>query len=450
MVAGCEGALVSENHAHGTSDAEVYVMAKEEDPLQRAKAFAFGVSLANGILLGDVTELYSAQYGWHIPFCVKESNTFEAGANVDVTADVVNPDPWGLAAGIDAFIVFTGPGEYLSVNGQQYNLQHVDFNYNDLPGTQLSGAAGYVFDVDLGMLVVNLDTLGPDSLQSLSKVKGQQEDLLLLVDARYNYWGDPNLYPPTDPWDPAVFDPDNPDMLNVTGPGGLGFGTGQPIYVAGEGWETWVCWQPWLTINHEWCVDSHIGKFAKAIVYKPCWNTFSVPIQLDSTIDTWGTFKALNTDFAAKTGPAVYYNGTQWVLVDDAYPLLPLDGIKVYISAPTYVFILASTGDSLPYLPLREGWNLVGPNPPFCDPGMWAEDFVSSIVRTDGTGFSQLISQGGSQPNWSYTLGDWMSYYYSDYLLCVGKAYWVWVNSDGLTLAGFGFTPLGLYPDSYH
>ena len=145
---------------------------------------------------------------------------------------------------------------------------------------------------------------------------------------------------------------------------------------------------------------------------------------------------------------------TRWRIVFDGYKLEPLVGLKVYITNATFVFILASTGDSLPSLALNTGWNLVGPNPPFCHDDMDARDFVTSIVRTDGSGFSQLVSQGGSQENWSYTLGDWLkennSSTYNDRDMTTGKAYWVWVNSN-VTLAGFGFTPLGLlglYSDS--
>jgi hypothetical protein len=284
----------------------------------------------------------------------------------------------------------------------------------------------------------------------------------LIVNAQYNYWGNP--------LNPIVYDPAsgavNPEL---TGPGGIGFGVGQPIYVFGA----WFAidldladWMPWLTINHEWCLDSHVGKFGKVVFLDKCWNGFSVPIALDDVVvdgkayNTWEGFKAPNTPgFTDAIGPAVYWDplggipgplpGTMtgsWepVLPDEV--LIPLKGYKVYVKYNTAALILAATRDTMPTLPVYVGWNLVGPNPPFCDWGMYVNDFVSSVVRTSGMdGFTQVVSQGSSQDNWSFTIGDWVRGDGWD-VMEVGKAYWMYMNGNHM-LSGFGFTRLPLDPE---
>jgi len=396
LVLGCDAGDVEYNHATGGTDVDnvsctVNVSSYEESVLDSATSEALGLSLADGILLADLMDMQYTRCDSDVTQ-IGPSNTFESGADITVvvsaSADYTTVLPLGAAAGIDALI---------------FDVENVVFNYNDMPGDLISSAVGPAVAFDAGMLVV----------------------FATYVDARYNWWGD------------------------KTGPSGYGFGGGHGSGQALYAYAAPVDFQPWLADIHEWCIDAHVGKFGKAISYSACWNTFSVPIALDTDYDTWGEFRALNTDFASKAPLAVYYDGSAWQPVASGYSLKPLDGIKVYISDATYVFILAATGDSMgsTYRTLRDGWNLVGPNPVFCHSSIDARDFVSSIVRTDGTGFSQLISQGGSQVNWSYTLGDWISNGTNNPDLLIGKAYWVWLNTDGLQLAGFGFTPLGLYPD---
>jgi hypothetical protein len=441
MVASCDGCFVSENHAQGgiqganpqvvTATATVYAL--EQDPLRHAWTSAFAFALANGILLGNVEAEFQNDGIWHIPFCVKESNTFEAGAAASISSISENPDPFVLAAAIDAFILFNN----VDVHAPSVNfISPVIFNYNDMPGLLLSGANS----VDLGMLVVNLTNLPWQ----------QDEDTnILFVDARYNYWGNPLI--PID----YVHGP-----FNLTGPGGIGFGLGQPLDVSATWFTAFVCYQPWLTVNHEWCLDSHIGKFGKAIELGKCWNTFSVPIALDDTTigtdpyNTWAGFKALNMDiFTNNIGPAVYWDADatppQWKTLESNHVLTPLEGYKVYVKCDAAALILASTAETMPTLPVYKGWNLVGPNPPFCDPGICVMDFVSSLVRTSGMdGFTQVISQGSSQHNWSYTIGDWVQDDNNQFMK-IGKAYWVYMNGPQ-TLAGFGFTRLPLYPEHFH
>jgi len=442
MIASCDGCFVSDNHAQGGIQGEVpelvsasaSVYGLEQDPLQHAWTEAFAFALADGILLGNVIAEFQDDGMWHIPFCVKESNTFEAGAEAEISSVSENPDPFVLAAAIDAFILFDNQ----EVHSPSIEfISPVIFNYNDMPGLLLSGANA----ADLGMLVVNLTNL-----------PWEQEDdtSILFVDARYNYWGDP--LNPTDYLDNSTF--------NLTGPGGIGFGTGQPLYVSATWFTAFVCYQPWLTINHEWCLDSHIGKFGKVIELGKCWNTFSVPIALDDVTvgsdpyNTWAGFKLLNMDiFTDNIGPAVYWDAgatpPQWKTLEATHILTPLEGYKVYVKCAAAALILASTAETMPTLPVYKGWNLVGPNPPFCDPGMCVRDFVSSLVRTSGMdGFTQVISQGSSQRNWSYTIGDWVSDD-NDQFMKIGKAYWVFMNGNQ-TLAGFGFTRLPLYPEHFH
>jgi len=539
LVAGCEGANVNHNHAEGSSSVTVDTLAVDEDPLEMVAATSLGTSIACGIALCDLrVQISSVEL--HLPYDISQSNTFEAGAYIDIVRATAIGDPLstklGLAAGIDAFMVFDTDVNAGSLEDsptptpETFDIQPVEFNYNDMPGTEPSSAAGLgTFFVDIGLFVVNMN----DPYMDLTRDPYDVD--LLLIDARYNYWGDFRLYStpwtantqyevgdlvrptanmglvytctaagisgtsapdwPVFPalpgmptsvtetggptwtivnwdWNPGVFDQDNAALMNLTGPGGDGYGLGQPIYVVADCWTTWVQFQPWLTINHEWCLDSHVGKFGKAIELNKCWNTFSVPIALDDisfndlyteddpntslnemTLNvryaTWAGFKELNSAFTSAIGPAVKWDAQtgKWVILHGYQALDPLMGFKVYVKSHTYVFILASTADTMPTLPVYKGWNLVGPNPPFCDPGLWSDDFVSSIVRSSGIdGFAQLVSQG-SQHNWSYTFGDWVQGW-GEQFLETGKAYRVFMNGQQ-TLAGFGFTRLPLYPEHH-
>ncbi len=321
--------------------------------------------------------------------CVKESNVFEAGSNVvvygEAIGDYAHACSLGFAIAVDASIILVPHG--------------VAFNYNDMPG--MVGSSLMVNNIplpamDWGMLALISD-----------------------VDARYNWWGDP------------------------TGPSGMGFGVGQAIYWCDLC--TRVEFEPWLWDFHAPMLQNHIGKFGFAICLDRCWNTFSTPIWLDDSVDTWGELVEFSPDLipGQTIGAALEWNGSAWVPAGD---LTPLKGIYVFVEEPTCAILLASTEDSWPTRVLGQGWSLIGPNPPFCDGGMEVYAALRSIEQTsDGLpGYTQIVSPPVSgQDSWYWVPG--MSGPGDSPWMQNGKAYWVWMeNSD--TLVGFGFTPIELYP----
>ena len=323
--------------------------------------------------------------------CVKESNVFEAGSNVVVSGEAIgdyaHECSLGSAIAIDASIIMVPHG--------------LAFNYNDMPGEVGSSLA--INLVPLPALVVDwgMLALGSD------------------VDARYNWWGDP------------------------TGPSGFGPGLGQAIH-----WCvfcTRVEFEPWLWDFHAPMLENHIGKFGFAICMDRCWNTFSTPIALDDTVDTWGELVNFSPGLipGETVGAAVEWNGSEWVAAGE---LTPLKGIYVFVIEPTCAILLASADDSWPTRSLSGGWNLVGPNPPFCDYGMEVYAALRSIEETSGglPGYTQIISPPVSgQDSWYWVPG--MSGPGDSPWMTNGKAYWVWMENPDI-LVGFGFTPIELYP----
>jgi hypothetical protein len=161
LIATSPFANVSDNTATAIGDADVDVTAEQLEPLEEAWSWAFAVGMGKGIVIF-----------WQGCACVKESNVFEAGANVNVMGEAIgdfaHPCQLGAAIAIDAVIIAVPHG--------------VAFNYNDMPGAVMS------------TLMVNGIPLPTMDWGMLALVSD--------VDARYNWWGDP------------------------TGPGGLGFGLG--------------------------------------------------------------------------------------------------------------------------------------------------------------------------------------------------------------------------------
>lgn len=379
LVAGSPWTRISENTSTGVGDAGVYVSAKQLEPLEEAWAWALGLGMGEGIV---ITLQCCA--------CVKESNVFEAGANVVVSGEAIgdfaHACELGAAVAIDAVVLLVPHG--------------VAFNYNDMPGAVKSslviGGVPQLTVIDWGMLALASN-----------------------VDARYNWWGRP------------------------CGPSGMGLGRGQAIYWCPlcTGFE----YEPWLRDVHAPMLETHIGKFGFSVCFEECWNTFSTPIALDATVDTWDELVAWAPGLipGVTVGPAFEWNGTAWAPATD---LTPLKGIYVYVFEPTCAVLKASDQDSLPTRNLSQGWNLIGPNPPFCDDGIEVYAALRSIEQTPSglPGYTQIVSPPVSgQDSWYWVPGmsdagdtPWME---------SGRAYWVWMENPD-TLVGFGFTPIELYP----
>ena len=166
------------------------------------------------------------------------------------------------------------------------------------------------------------------------------------------------------------------------------------------------------------------------------WNTFSTPIALDPSCNTWGEFAALGDGLNYSS--AYYYDGTIFQWVDTSYELLPCDAIYVRMNAADTAPIIAATYTSLPpEKDLVVGWNLIGSA--FLEQEAWAVDLaLISLYFAPGElkpwGYSQVVSPGINQPYWVYTRNGTGP----NMLVC--KGYWVsMVNAA--KYAGQTFTP---------
>jgi hypothetical protein len=387
MVANSSYSMVSRNYSEGDGTANVKAIAEQYEPLDEAWAWAVGLGIGKGIA---VTCLHKA---W-----VQESNTFIGNGHACVYAqamgDLAHAAALGLALGVDECAVGVG---------------YVAFNYNDMPMLGGSTGTGPVLVIDLGMLAL---------------MAGH-------IDARYQWWASlsgPTTEPVSDPFDlPAPFEYNDP--------------FGQPLVSCAVGYPQHV---PWLWGVHEPQLEDHIGKYGKYICVDPSWNGLSIPIALASHADEWSEILALSGITGGISAPMRYDNASG--LYEVATQLVPLEGYTTIVDQPMCLILLASTESSMPTLDLAEGWNLIGPNPRYCCCGIDVGDAMTSVAYADGgAGFSHVISNLPTQRNWSYTLMQWRDNDEGP-MMRIGKAYWVWMNSAE-TLAGFGFTPIGLYPD---
>ena len=438
-----DGVVISDNTVVGIAgpgargEANVFAYAREDWQFVHdyqevvVHAGSLGVGLGIVVAMSDNAQVSSSQG--------EVQEVIARGfATVDSLAQTLVPleEAWnaGLAAGVGiALAVFlsdhveVGPCNVLDGAGEAYVITEIVGD----PGLQVDVAiaigldalfllcwdstANYNSLVGVGGSAANVIGIPPEySLEMVLVIDWGLLNIGPPLDGRYNWWAD------------------------ATGPSGMGPGNGQAVIGP-------VQYEPWLYVVHTYSIEHHIGKFGFAICLEKCWNTFSVPIALDSRVDTWGELVAFSPGMAAMVGPAVYYDGTQWQPVGSDYQLKPLDGIKVFVLGHTCAILLTSEKDSWPTLPLRKGWNLIGPNPPFCEDGMPVGHAITPVTRADGEGgFSHVISAGAAQPNWIYTLLQWRNGDSGPWMP-IGRAYWVWMKTPEI-LAGFGLTPIELYP----
>ncbi len=177
------------------------------------------------------------------------------------------------------------------------------------------------------------------------------------------------------------------------------------------------------------------------IALRPGWNTLSTPIRLHASSDTWGEFRAVN---GLNAQLAYRWDGTAFVLVDDAYALAPLDAIFVLMNTSGTADIIPLDGISGPASKaLSPGWNFVGAG--FIQSQMQVRDALLSALWSPANpanpstvplwGYSQVVSPTTNLFNWTYL---------RDSLvvpnMIVGEGYWVSMVNAG-QVNGFTTTP---------
>jgi len=259
------------------------------------------------------------------------------------------------------------------------------------------------------------------------------------LDAKFNWWND------------------------ATGPSPLGPGRGEAvIWCDGE-----VCFSPWLYVSHERAIEDQLGYFGFYIELCKGLNAVSTPIELEGVevnSDTWGDVLLNSGLLIPKAGGGYICKfkflqkfdaaSQHWVLIGDPFAeqFNPLVGYYIYLYDSPYplnlILMVNASEDSWPMLTLRDGWNLIGPNPIFPDRCIPADDALVSVEQTpDGEpGYVQVVSPVvRCQPSWYFVRGG-----HDAPDMKSGHAYWVYMLNDNLVLAGFGFTPLPHQLDGYY
>jgi hypothetical protein len=229
------------------------------------------------------------------------------------------------------------------------------------------------------------------------------------VTAQYNYWG------------------------SATGP----LATANPSG-AGNAVSASVDYSPWLYNSQATVVATGKSQYAISVLlsnaatlsggtYSGGWNTFSTPISLDSSADTWSEIKTL-ASATANVSSAYAWNGITWVTPSD---ITPLNAIFVQLTPGSSISLPILYGTTL--LPAATktmhaaagsytGWELIGPA------SLTADDFDGVALLSINTKYSQVINPiTGAVLSGANTLA-------------VGAGYWVFMTADG-TLAGFSVTP---------
>jgi len=377
--------------ATGKGDAECVVIAESFIPLSEATATSFATGIGKGIAVmwspwTDVVRCNTAAgEGRARVSATYDADFGSAGAlgfagSYDIVMKLIHTHPWGPQFGV-----------------VQYNSM-VDASPLD-PGIN----AGPVIVMDAGLF-----KMGP------------------YLNAWYNWWNDP------------------------TGPSGFGPGNGEPVIWTGFHPVDYV---PWLYVVHTEVLDEQIGKFGFYLKMCKGLNTLSTPIALDEFVmpsRTWGDI-VNNSGLAGEIKFVDRWDPTTqaWVSVTPTTFLDPLDAFYVYFfHGPQYVILYVNSSDGHPYcMPTRglsAGWNLIGPNPIFPNPGMKVPVALSSIAMTPDAlpGYTQAISPlVQCQDAWIYVPGMPPP----PPTMKSGRGYWTWMENPD-TLVGFGFSPLPAGP----
>jgi hypothetical protein len=252
-----------------------------------------------------------------------------------------------------------------------------------------------------------------------------------------------------------------------TGPSGFGPGLGeQVLWCPGQGP---VYFSPWLYVEHCIANKDQTGYFAFCIEICKGLNAISTPVTLSDgegamyydegsgmllkrivpQSDNWSEIKANSGITSGDIKYALKWNATmqRWDCVENCDVFTPLQAWYVYFRdcAPGCLILYTNSGAyTQPQVPVKKGWNLIGPNPLFWDIICGYRMPVSHVLATvkqlpDGRpGYAQVVSPVlPCQYSWYYVPGCCEE----GQLLEVGKGYWVYMLNDS-TLVGVGFTPV--------
>lgn len=264
--------------------------------------------------------------------------------------------------------------------------------YNNGTGIQIeSGVTG------VDNIVINYNDIYNNTNTAGGKANKDINNLVdTNVDAKYNWWG--NASGPLD---------------TTNNPGGKGNAV-----------STYVTYSPWLYTSYAAVVPTSSPAYATSVVLDTGWRTFSAPIWLDSSGDTWGELRNLS-NFVTSYSLAYRWDSSSqsWALLTDSYTMNPLEGVFVKMTAKSSLPILYST-DLMPAatrsLPAG-GWSLIGIN-------NLANDTVTNMLPSIAGNYSQLIDP---------ISGNVLA---GNSIMNVGAGYWVFMINTK-TLAGFVGTP---------
>jgi len=226
------------------------------------------------------------------------------------------------------------------------------------------------------------------------------------VDARYNWWGDET----------------GPEAILNTG-------------AQGNAVSDKVDFSPWLYKTQETIVPSREPAYAQSVVLDNfgafAWNTFSTPIFLDGSADTWAelynlTSLAYSVAYRFDLATQNFVNLT----TTDTYAINPGEGFFIKMNTTGSLPILYSTEDNLmpSSRPLTVGWNLIGLAN--------MEDMDVSVALFSLAGDGQVVSPTGNVRPGAVLAGG---------TIYVGEGYWAYMLHER-TLVGFTTTPVNWIP----
>jgi parallel beta-helix repeat protein len=196
-----------------------------------------------------------------------------------------------------------------------------------------------------------------------------------------------------------------------------------------------VDYSPWLYQPQEEVVPTKKPSYAQSVILDNTgaygWNTFSTPIFLDGSADTWAelynlTSLAYSVAYRFDLATQNFVNLT----TTDTYAINPGEGFFIKMNTAGSLPILYSTEDNLmpSSRPLTLDWNLIGLAN--------MEDMDVSVALFSLAGDGQVVSPTGNvRPG--AVLADGTIY--------VGEGYWAYMLHER-TLVGFTTTPVNWMP----